>query len=42
MLEIADTARSAQKRSAALESPTEYAATTEAGATAVRGGVFAP
>jgi penicillin-binding protein 1A len=42
MLDIADTARSAQKRSAALESPTEYAARTEAGATAVRGGVLAP
>ena len=42
ILEIGDIARSAQKRSAALGSPSEYAAQANEGLTIVRGGVMAP
>jgi penicillin-binding protein 1A len=42
ILEIGDFARSAQKHGAALGSPDEYAAQTNAGVSVVRGGVLAP
>ncbi len=42
ILEIADTARAAQKRSAAIERSSEYAAQTNPGVTVVRGGVLSP
>ncbi|MGD0186278.1 MAG: hypothetical protein ABSC25_13645 [Roseiarcus sp.] len=42
ILEIGDIARSAQRRSAALGSSSEYAAQTNPGVTIVLGGVLAP